>query len=125
MHAEMDRRKLRWKDDDGKTRKNELFVPKRHVDELISCMRTIKGIEMYLFNEDGPYLDHAYRGGSRTKDTTTITEVRTLPSRTSTTDTKAPVLNIRLSKANIELLRSDNPQKFALLLTLVRGLKKK
>jgi len=125
MHAEMDRRGLRWKDDDGNTRKNELFVPKKSVNELISCMRTVNGIEMYLFNEDGPYLDSAYRGGSRRKDTTVITEVRALPERTSTADAKAPKLTIRLSKNNIELLRSEDPRKFALLLTLVRGLKKK
>lgn len=125
MHAEMDKRNLRWKDENGNTRKNELFVPKKSVNELISCMRTIHGIEMYLFNENGPYLDSAYRGGSRRKDTTVMTEVRALPSRSTTMDSKAPVLNIRLSKNNIELLRSDDPQKFALLLTLVRGLKKK
>lgn len=126
MHDVMDKRSLRWKDENGKTRKNELFEPKKSVDELISCMRTINGLEMYLFNKDGPYLDPAYRGGSRhAKDTTVITEVRALPDRQSTADSKAPVLNIRLSKNNIEMLRSDDPQKFALLLTLVRGLRKK
>ena len=51
---EMDNRDLRWKDENGNTRKNELFVPKKSVNELISSMRTINGIEMYLFmNENG------------------------------------------------------------------------
>ena len=51
MHDVMDKRNLRWKDENGKTRKNELFEPKKSVDELISCMRTINGLEMYLFNK--------------------------------------------------------------------------
>lgn len=57
MHAEMDRRGLRW----DKDRKNELFVPKQSVQELISVMRTIPGEEMFLFDQETIKEDANYR----------------------------------------------------------------
>ena len=56
MHDRVDARGLRWKSD----KKNELFVPKELVEELIAVMRTIPGEEMYLFNEDSIETDDAY-----------------------------------------------------------------
>jgi hypothetical protein len=121
MHREMDRRGLRW----NKDKKNELFVPKKTVDELIACMRTIQSpLEMYIFDEDGAHLDTRYRGGRRQKDNTIILSERTTQERDVAKDTKAPILDIRLSRTNIDLLRSNDPKKFNLLLDLVRGIKK-
>jgi hypothetical protein len=117
----MDRRGLRW----NKDKKNELFVPKKTVDELIACMRTIQSpLEMYIFDEDGAHLDTRYRGGRRQKDNTIILSERTTQERDVAKDTKAPILDIRLSRTNIDLLRSNDPKKFNLLLDLVRGIKK-
>jgi hypothetical protein len=122
MHREMDRRGLRWNED----KKNELFEPKKTVDELIACMRTIQSpLEMYTFDEGGANLDQRYRGGGRRKkDDTILLSERQTKGRKATQDTKAPVLDIRLSRNNIDLLRSNDPKKFNLLLDLVRGIKK-
>ena len=59
MHERMDQRGLRW----DNNKKNELFVPRKRVQELISVMRTIPGEEMYLFDKNSIVEDVAYRGG--------------------------------------------------------------
>ena len=78
FHSELDKRGLRW----DKERKNELFVPKKSVDELIGAMRTIQGQEMYLFKGDTIVEDTSYRGGRR-REIVTVTETarRTQPER--------------------------------------------
>ena len=61
FHAALDAKGLRW----DKDRTNELFVPKKSVNELISTLRTIKGEEMYLFTEDTITEDRSYKGGKK------------------------------------------------------------
>ena len=50
MHEEMDRRGLRWQND----AKNELFAPRKSVEELIAAMRTIRGEDLYLLHSETP-----------------------------------------------------------------------
>ena len=73
FHSELDKRGLRW----DKERKNELFVPRKSVDELIGAMRTIQGQEMYLFKGDTIVEDTSYRGGRR-REIVTVTECCTV-----------------------------------------------
>lgn len=113
FHAELDRRGLRWQSD----RKNELFVPRRGVDELISSMRAVRGEEMFVFQNDSILEDTAYRGGTR-RELITITETssRTQPERAA----RIPSVTIRLSKASLDQLRSGNPNHFEQLLNIFR-----
>ena len=59
MHEEMDRRGLRWQNDT----KNELFAPRKSVEELIAAMRTIRGEDLYLFHSETIREDLTYTGG--------------------------------------------------------------
>jgi hypothetical protein len=113
FHAELDRRGLRWQSD----RKNELFVPRRGVDELISSMRTIRGEKMYVLKKDLITEDSAYQGGTR-REHITITETtsRSQPERAA----RIPSVTIRLSKASLDQLRSGNPNHFEQLLNIFR-----
>ena len=113
FHAELDRRKLRWRDD----RNNELFLPKRGVEELISAMRMVHGEQMYIFKPDLIVEDPAYRGGTR-RELITITETkpRAMPGRVART----PSITVRLSKASIDQLRAANPNHFEQLLNIFR-----
>ena len=78
MHDRMDARGLRW----DKEKRNELFVPKKSVNELIAVMRTIPGEAMYLFDDNTIVEDTAYRGGrSWDEDIKTFTSVRQQPDR--------------------------------------------
>ena len=124
MHAEMDSRGLRWKDD----RKNELFVPGNlGVKELISAMRTIQGEEMYLFNESSITEDPAYRGGrSQVRGGTNLinTQARALPVRQAATEIRAPSITVKLSKKDIETLMNQNPEKFDSLVEIIRAVLK-
>ena len=113
FHAELDKRGLRW----NKDKKNELFVPKKGVDELISALRTIRGEDMYLFRDGSIVEDTNYRGGSRTEVAIiTETTARAQPERTA----RVPSITVRLSKASMEQLRAGNPTHFEQLLDLVR-----
>ena len=101
MHAEMDRRGLRW----DKNRKNELFVPKQSVQELIAVMRTIPGEEMFLFDqetikEDPNYRWNRIRTGARISNVIE-TQYRRLPVRDTTLDQRAPTVVIKLTKQEI------------------------
>lgn len=124
MHAEMDRRGLRWKDD----RKNELFVPgPRGVKELISAMRTIQGEEMYLFDETSITEDPAYRGGrSQARGGTNLinTQARALPVRQAATEIRTPSITVKLSKKDIETLMEQNPERFDTLVDIIRAVLK-
>lgn len=117
MHERMDARGLRWKSD----KKNELFVPKKSVEELIAVMRTIPGEEMYLFNEDSIESDDAYRGGRSDDRVKTDTQVRTLPFREAASELKTPSITIKLSKQAIEQLRSGNPKRYESLLEIIKS----
>lgn len=108
-HAELDRRGLRYQQG------RELFQT-NNVENIISAMRTVRGIEMYTFNKQGPIFDEKYRGGSR-KEKITITE--TQPRQNPQRESKAPSLTITLSKAFLQQLRSGNPLTFQKLVNLV------
>ena len=115
MHDRMDARGLRWKSD----KKNELFVPKKSVEELIAVMRTIPGEEMYLFNEDSIETDDAYRGGRADDRVKGDTQVRTLPFREVASELKTPSITIKLSKRAIEDLRNGNPKRYESLVDII------
>lgn len=108
-HAELDRRGLRYQTG------RELFQT-NNVENIISAMRTVKGIEMYTFNKDGPVFDEKYKGGSR-RERITIqeTQIRQQPNR----EARAPSLTITLSKQFLEQLRAGNPTIFQRLINLV------
>ena len=117
MHDRMDARGLRWKSD----KKNELFVPKKSVDELIEVMRTIPGEEMYLFNKDSIETDDAYQGGRADDRVKTDTQVRTLPFREAASELKTPSITIKLSRKAIEQLRSGNPKRYTSLVEIIKA----
>jgi len=117
MHDRMDARGLRWKSD----KKNELFVPKKSVDELIAVMRTIPGEEMYIFGEDSITTDDTYRGGRADDRIKTDTQVRTLPFREVASELKTPSITLRLSKKAIEDLRSGNPKRYESLIDIIKA----
>ena len=115
FHAALDRRGLRW----DSSRKNELFKPKKTINELIAALRTVKGEALFLMSPGGTILqDETYRGGSR-HETIRIRETTTrqLPERTA----HVPSITIRLSKDSLDQLRSANPQQFSRLLNIVRA----
>lgn len=121
MHAVMDKRGLRWKED----RKNELFVPGAlGVKELISAMRTIQGEEMYLFDETSITEDPAYRGGESKATNLTNTQARGLPMRQAATEIRAPSITVKLSKKDIETLMEQRPEKFDSLVEIIRAVLK-
>jgi hypothetical protein len=105
----LDRRGLRYQTG------RELFQT-NNVENIIAAMRTVRGIEMYTFDEKGPKFDEKYKGGTR-RERITITETqpRQLPQRES----KAPSLTITLSKEFLHQLRSGNPLIFQKLINLV------
>ena len=108
-HAELDKRGLRFQTG------RELFQT-NNVENIISAMRTVRGIEMYTFNKNGPVFDEKYKGGSR-RERITITE--TQRRQTQNREVKAPSLTITLSKAFLEQLRSGNPTTFQRLVNLI------
>jgi hypothetical protein len=109
-HAELDRRGLRFQ------KGRELFQT-NNVENIISAMRTVKGIEMYTFDKNGPVFDEKYKGGSR-RERISITE--TQPRQNPQRESKAPSLTITLSKEFLQQLRSGNPLTFQKLVNLVR-----
>ena len=113
FHQELDRRGLRWRND----RKNELFVPRSKVEELIATMRTIRGEQMYLFDKSLIAEDEKYRGGSR-QERVVVTETapREQPDRTA----RVPSITVRLSKQAIDQLRAADPNHFQQLLNIIR-----
>ena len=114
FHNELDRRGYRWQTD----KRNELFVPRRNVQELIAALRTVKGETMYLMFADGSVLeDESYRGGSRRE---TVTVQPTAPRQVQDREVRVPSLTIRLSKDSVDQLRSSNPQTFARLLNIMQ-----
>ena len=108
-HAELDKRGLRFQTG------RELFQT-NNVENIISAMRTVRGIEMYMFNEEGAVFDEKYRGGTR-RERITITE--TQPRQTQNREVKAPSLTITLSRAALEQLRSGQPSTFQRLVNLI------
>lgn len=114
MHAEMDRRGLRWRGD----KKNELFTPHKNVNELIGVMRTIRGEEMYLFDAETIREDSAYRGGRERVQLVTTTR-RALPLRDAAVETSAPAITLKLSKRAVEELKAHDPVKLAKLVEIV------
>ena len=108
-HAELDKRGLRFQTG------RELFQT-NNVENIISAMRTVRGIEMYTFNKNGPVFDEKYRGGAR-RERITITE--TQPRQQPQREKRAPSLTITLSRAALEQLRSGNPMTFQRLVNLV------
>ena len=117
MHERMDARGLRWKSD----KKNELFVPKKSVAELIAVMRTIPGEEMYIFGEDSIETYDAYRGGRLDNRIQTDTQVRTLPFREAASELKVPTITIKLSRKAIEQLRAGNPKRYESLIDIIKS----
>ena len=114
MHAEMDNRGLRWQND----KKNELFVPRKGVHELIDAMRTIRGEDMYLFDSETIREDTTYKGG-RERVGLVLTKKRELPPRAAATEVSAPTITLKLSKKAIEELQLLDPVKLAKLVDIV------
>ena len=85
MHAEMDKQGLRWQQD----KRNELFAPRKSVQELIDAMRTIRGEDMYLFDSETIREDTSYDGG-RERAELVMTKRRELPTRAAATEVSAP-----------------------------------
>ena len=113
MHERMDQRGLRWDND----KKNELFVPRKSVQELISVMRTSE--EMYLFEKNSIIEDAAYRGGRLgTSNVKTFTNQRTQPDREL--KDSPPTITLKLSKKAIEELKMGRPKQFENLVDLVK-----
>ena len=108
-HAELDKRKLRYQ------KGRELFET-NNVENIISAMRTVKGIEMYTFNKQGAIFDEKYKGGSR-QEKITITE--TQPRQNPQRESKAPSITITLSKVFLQQLKAGNPLMFQRLINLV------
>ena len=95
----LDERKLRWQED----RRNELFKPKKSVEELIDALRTVKGEEMYLFSKTKIREDPLYDPANAiVREVTFQTQVRQQPTRTAGIERKAPILTLRLNKQSIE-----------------------
>ena len=110
MHERMDQRGLRW--DDNK--KNELFVPRKSVQELISVMRTIPGEEMFLFDKNSIIDDTAYRGGRLgTSTVKALTTTRAQPDREL--KDSAPTITLKLSRKAIEEFSDENKMKYEIV----------
>lgn len=117
FHSELDRRGLRWDNDF----KNELFVPKKDVSELIAALRTIKGENMFVFDHEEVHVDNKYRGGKRKENVEIInTTRRTLPDRSAQPDRGVPTITLKLNRQAIQQLSVGNPQDFAALLSLIK-----
>ena len=114
MHAEMDKRGLRWQQD----KRNELFAPRKGVKELIDAMRTIRGEDMYLFDSETIREDTTYEGG-RERAELVMTKRRELPPRAAATEVSAPTITLKLSKKAIEELKLLDPVKLAKLVDIV------
>ena len=122
FHQRLDAQGYRWMKD----RRNELFQPQRSTKELVDVLRTVEGIEMYLFEPQNIRLDTSYDGGTPVTSQESnaiqmrITEPRQTPMRTASTTARAPQISLRLSKEAIAELQGNNPTKYALLVELVR-----
>ena len=114
MHAEMDRRGLRWQDD----KKNELFAPRKGVEELIDAMRTIRGEDLYLFDKETIQEDVSYTGGVERAEIINTTK-RALPTRAAATEIRAPTVTLKLSRKAVEELQTLNPKKFLDLVDII------
>ena len=123
FHQRLDAKNYRWMKD----RKNELFQPQRSTNELVDVLRTVEGIEMYMFEPQNIRLDLKYDGGTPITSQESneiqmrITEPRQTPMRTASSTARAPQISLRLSKEAIEALQKDNPTKYALLVEIVRA----
>ena len=114
MHAEMDKRGLRWQKD----KRNELFNPRKSVGELIDAMRTVRGEDMYLFDSETIREDTTYDGG-RDRMELVMTQKRELPPRAAATEISAPTITLKLSKKAIEELQLLDPVKLAKLVDII------
>ena len=114
MHAEMDKRGLRWQKD----KRNELFNPRKSVGELIDAMRTVRGEDMYLFDSEIIREDTTYDGG-RDRMELVMTQKRELPPRAAATEISAPTITLKLSKKAIEELQLLDPVKLAKLVDII------
>ena len=117
-HQALDEKGLRWQKD----RRNELFVPRNgDVNDIIDALRTVKGEELYLFSANKIREDPQYDPAKAiVRQIVTQTEPRAQPRRTIAIDRKAPVLEMRLNRESIELLRNNNKPKYELLVTLIK-----
>ena len=114
MHAEMDKQGLRWQQD----KRNELFAPRKTVQELIDAMRTIRGEDMYLFDSETVREDTSYDGG-RERAELVMTKRRELPPRAAATEVSAPTITLKLSRKAIEELQLLDPVKLAKLVDII------
>ena len=114
MHAEMDKQGLRWQQD----KRNELFAPRKSVQELIDAMRTIRGEDMYLFDSETVREDTSYDGG-RERAELVMTKRRELPPRAAATEASAPTITLKLSRKAIEELQLLDPVKLARLVDII------
>ena len=97
---------------------SELFQPNQGVEQLLSNMRKVQGLEMLLFDARSWRIDEEYKNGQPppanliTRDTT----ARKTPARAATDQS----LIIKMSKTGIAQLRSGSPQAYARLMKLMR-----
>ena len=96
---------------------SELFQPNQGVEQLLTNMRKVQGLQMLLFDARSWRDDPKYDGGEAppsnlaTRDTT----ARKTPARATEQS-----LVIRMSKAGIEQLRAGNPTAYTRLMNLMR-----
>ena len=113
FHSELDKQGLRWKQD----KKNELFVPndpQKGVQQLIDVLRTIQGLDLYLFNNQTFFKDSTYTGGVAHSLPPQVVGTRQAPLRA----VRAPTMNIQMNKDYFQQLRSANPSVFQQILNL-------
>lgn len=106
FHAVLDSMGLRRPGEVGK----ELFVGPE--SKLITAMRRIIGVRMYLFNESGIVEDSRYDpkfAGRQTRNMPAANIISTQPRQQPDRPTKVQTITFKLSKESIEQLRNATP----------------
>lgn len=117
-HQLLDAKKYR----DPRFPRSELFQPGRNgLAKLLAVLRSIEGLELYIFSEDDVTLDTSYRGGrpQRLQPDLIETSVRETSSRVA----KAPSITLRMSRQDIEALKSGSPNVFERLVNIFREIR--
>lgn len=97
FHEALDKKRLRY---EPGTR-NEVF--KFDLPRLLNAMRTVKGLEMYLFTEDKISLDPLYHPSSLSAQTVTMTEVRKVR------QPRIPTVYLKITQNGVEEFKLDRP----------------
>ena len=115
FHELLDKKGYRYKPGT----KKELFVPDTNVDDLIRVLRTIKGEQLYLFNENDYEIDKTYKGGKERATKIVETKRRQTQDRAKK-GIRLPEIKLKLSKKAILELQDMKPEAFALLASFIQ-----